>query len=299
MPLIHSSSDKALHENMKTLMSDIGKSPHVKSRAQAVAIALETQRRAGRAMGGVVGYDMGGAVPEVIQALQAGTGTLDLMQRSPALSGMVNPQMPTQPGMSMPNANPITASLMARGGVANLATGGFNVGKTANLTSPWQERAEDRRLHVGPILSNVPGRTDNHMGKVPSGSYVIPADIVSGRGQGNTIAGAHALQQMFKMGPYGSSPGRISHGSGAPRPPRPPHFAMGGIADQGGARGEGDDDLVPVNLAGGEIVVPPENLRAVVHPNLDEAHRIMDAWVLHERKQLRNTLAKLPGPAKD
>ena len=69
---------------------------------------------------------------------------------------------------------------------------------------------------------------------------------------------------------------------------------------EGGVRE--DDSIgqpVPVDLAGGEIVVPPENLMEIIHPNLDQAHRIMDAWVLHERENLRKTLAKLPGPAKD
>jgi len=52
MPLIHSKSPYALHENISTLMHDVGKSPHVQSRKQAIAIALETQRRAGKAGGG-------------------------------------------------------------------------------------------------------------------------------------------------------------------------------------------------------------------------------------------------------
>ena len=47
MPLVHGKSEKALAQNMRTLHADIGKSPHVQSAKQAVAIALETQRRAG------------------------------------------------------------------------------------------------------------------------------------------------------------------------------------------------------------------------------------------------------------
>lgn len=52
MPLIHSKSQAALKQNMRTLNADIGKSPHVQSRKQAIAIALETQRR-GKAIGGL------------------------------------------------------------------------------------------------------------------------------------------------------------------------------------------------------------------------------------------------------
>jgi len=84
------------------------------------------------------------------------------------------------------------------------------------------------------------------------------------------------------MGPYGVKPLPIKAGGR--------HRAAGGAAE--------DEQEVPVrvNLAGGEIVVPPANLQDVVHPNLKNAHKIMDQWVLNERKTLRKTLAKLPGP---
>jgi hypothetical protein len=55
MPLIKSGSDAARQTNIRTLMGEVGKSPHVQSRQQALAIAYETQRRAGRAEGGPVG----------------------------------------------------------------------------------------------------------------------------------------------------------------------------------------------------------------------------------------------------
>lgn len=81
--------------------------------------------------------------------------------------------------------------------------------------------------------------------------------------------------------------------------PRPPTL---GKMMSGGGKGGTDKHVgtpVPVKLAGGEIVVPPENLMQVVHPNLKTAHEIMDKWVVLERKKLRKTLAKLPPPAKD
>ena len=39
MPLIHSKSDSAFKANVRSLMHDIGKSPHVKDQKQALAIA--------------------------------------------------------------------------------------------------------------------------------------------------------------------------------------------------------------------------------------------------------------------
>lgn len=52
MPLDHSKSPAAFKTNVRTLMHDVGKSPHVKSREQALAIAYSTARRAGAKMAG-------------------------------------------------------------------------------------------------------------------------------------------------------------------------------------------------------------------------------------------------------
>lgn len=48
MPLIKSKSKAALKKNIGTLMGEVGKSPHVQSQKQALAVAYSTQRRAGR-----------------------------------------------------------------------------------------------------------------------------------------------------------------------------------------------------------------------------------------------------------
>src|SRR5882672_5940963 len=52
MPLDHSKSPGAFRTNVSTLMHDVGKSPHVQSREQAIAIAYSTARRAGAKMAG-------------------------------------------------------------------------------------------------------------------------------------------------------------------------------------------------------------------------------------------------------
>jgi hypothetical protein len=46
MPLLHSKSNKAREQNVKTLIGEVGKSPHVQSKKQAIAIAYSEQRRA-------------------------------------------------------------------------------------------------------------------------------------------------------------------------------------------------------------------------------------------------------------
>ena len=63
-------------------------------------------------------------------------------------------------------------------------------------------------VHTGPIHSSVAGRTDHLPMHVPHGSYVLPADIVSGMGEGNTAAGFKVLRRTFGGTPYagGSAP---------------------------------------------------------------------------------------------
>jgi hypothetical protein len=102
----------------------------------------------------------------------------------------------------------------------------------------WMMHQASRNLHYeGMIKSGVPGRTDKLPMSVPSGSYVLPADIPSALGQGNSIAGGHILQKMFSSGPGGMPLPKM--GGGRPnmprlnlRPQRMPKspFASGGSA---------------------------------------------------------------------
>ena len=99
--------------------------------------------------------------------------------------------------------------------------------------------------HEGMINSSIPGRTDRLPMSVRSGSYVLPADIPSALGQGNSMAGGKILQKMFSSGPYGMAPMSGGRGSGQPkmswmRPPSMPRTGipgamprMGGLADGG------------------------------------------------------------------
>lgn len=180
---------------------------------------------------------------------------------------------------------PGSGNLVSAVGVCASRAAGGTVSRAAGMSKP--------RLHMtkGTLLSAVPGRTDAHFTHVPSGSYVIPADIVSGRGEGNTIAGAAALHKLFRMGPHSGV-----HPTGASGEFKKfLKLSKGGTAASNGAH---VGKPVRVNLAGGEIVVPPENLMSTVHPNLKTAHDAMDKWVLSERDKLKRTLAGLPGPVK-
>jgi hypothetical protein len=326
MPLIHSGSKEALHKNMHVLMGEIGKSPHVKSRAQAIAIALETQRRNRAAGGGVAGYDMGGGVDPVNAVITALTQGAQQTTSGTSGMGSTNPAAPSSPQQTMattpaptpampqppvaspaatsapvgtnpavgvaPAVNPMQKPLMARGGVPGLATGGFDMAHGPMLRPSWEERSAARNLMHGPVLSSVPGRTDNHQVQVASGSYVYPAAHVAAVGHGNTLAGMNIISRMYGMGPYGTAAPKMGHASiPHPRPPKMPTFR------DGGSHGAEGFVPVPVNISGGEVVVPPW---AIIrkHGSLKAGHAAMDKWVMETRKKEIKTLRKLPPPAK-
>lgn len=130
-----------------------------------------------------------------------------------------------------------------------------------------QKRADGGAVHAGPILSSVPGRTDNHPMDVASGSYVMPADHVSSLGEGNTSAGMEVLQHM-----------------------------LGGLGADGAESQPGQP--VPINAAGGEFVISPHVVAAIGGGDIARGHKMLDEWVLMNRKKHIRTLSKLPGPAK-
>lgn len=148
--------------------------------------------------------------------------------------------------------------------------------------------------HEGMLNSSIPGRTDKLPMKVKAGSYVLPADIPSALGQGNTMAGGEILKKMFNSGPYGLS--TMKGGGGGRRGKK--LFAEGGEAEaEVGAEG-GEDDHVPIIAAGGEYIIPPEVVQDIGHGNMKAGHDVLDKFVLKIRKHHIETLKKLPGPKK-
>lgn len=197
-------------------------------------------------------------------------------------------------------------SARANGGRSPAAFGGMQ-------NPPWYAREEERGASksYGLVGSSIPGRTDRHPVDVPAGTYVLPADVVSGLGEDNTLAGAKIIDQMMSTNPYGIRGSQIRHGSGPPRPPTGyastegvPPFAKGGATHQN----------VPIIIAGGEFLIDPDKIAH--HPmlgNLDPAkasdpeayqaalkngHNILDEFVKQTRKKKIKTLQKLPGPKK-
>lgn len=152
-------------------------------------------------------------------------------------------------------------------------------------------RADGGGVFHGPIVSEVPGRTDRHNMDVAAGSYVIPAESVSHLGQNNTLAG---LKHLKDIGPHGIR--KLAHAAkGAHEIIRKHRLkrALGGSA--------GDDTGHPIGVvtAGGEHVLSPEDVKIIGDGDVTLGHRLMDNWILQNRKDHIKTLSKLDGPSKD
>jgi hypothetical protein len=127
------------------------------------------------------------------------------------------------------------------------------------------------KLHTGAIKAPVAGRTDHLPMHVPSGSYVIPADIVSAIGEGNTEHGFSIIDYMTKQ-----------------------RMASGGDVNE-----MDQANSVAIVAAGGEYVIPPDAVRGFGNGDLDAGHKALDDWVKSERATTIATLQKLPPPRKD
>lgn len=137
-------------------------------------------------------------------------------------------------------------------------------------------RATEPIASGGFLHSAIPGRTDRLAINVAHGSHIIPADVVSSLGQGNSLAGARhldmtlrALPQVFKRG-----------GHVAPSPP---------------PRVKGHE---PILAAGGEYIVPPEEVVRVGEGDRDKGHKRLDKMIVSIRRKEAKRMLKLPPPKK-
>lgn len=149
----------------------------------------------------------------------------------------------------------------------------------------------------GLFPTSGPGRTDNIPTLVPGDSHVIPADIVSGLGEGNTLNGASLLDKMFDGI-------KQQHArSNAPRVYNPSHNvgigqAASNLAHGGFAHGgkEHYGDRVKIIAAGGEYLVHPDTVRAIGGGDIEKGHQAIDHFILLRRKMHIEHQKKLKPP---
>ena len=161
------------------------------------------------------------------------------------------------------NAQPNIGALLGMlGGRMGFAPGG-------SIPDTMME-ATDAKIHSGAIDSAVAGRTDHLPVHVASGSYVIPADIISGMGEGNTAAGFKVAKRIF------AAPAGMGHNMQA-----------------------GPTEAVPVVVAGGEYILTPVEVVHIGEGSLEDGHRTLDEFVKEYRAKTVKTLEALPGPKKN
>ena len=169
--------------------------------------------------------------------------------------------MPLKQGYSQKTISSNIAEMMRAGHPQNQSI-------AAALSTARKSRATggaaSEKVYVGPIHSSVAGRTDHLPINVPSGSYVLPADIISAMGEGNTMAGFRAANKVF------------------------------------GTQEVGEETPTEVIVAGGEYIIDPRNVAARVGGgDMAIGHKNLDDFVHKYRELTVQTLKKLPGPKSD
>lgn len=168
----------------------------------------------------------------------------------------------------------------------------------------------------GFLHGTTPGRADSVQTSAPGGSYIVPADVVAGLGEGNSLAGAKVMDSILSTGPRGVSLPRGGGGRGAPRPPSPVREAAkgGGITlfpERRAAGGVKGGNETPVLLSHGEYCIAPHHCERLgtlkdggkiipEHPEVRQkrGHKLLDAWVVQQRKKQIAKLKALPPPVK-
>lgn len=298
MPLQHGSSRGVVSSNISELVHS------GRPQRQAIAIALSEARRHPHARGGIIGYQIGGGMPMGMGQGPGEEGIIQQLAQLPtekleelASSGMAGPQAGiVQRVLQMRHMQPMMGPSQPQpGAIPTMQSGGV---------PDWEESsklaAHTGHVTTGFIHSPIPGRTDLINAQPPVGAYVIPADVISGIGEGNSLAGAAFIQHALGSGPFGVPlPPRRGGGVGIPRPP--PRFTeplLGPAAARGGRTKEKEGDPTPILAAGGEYVVSPEIVRAWGGGNLKKGHDVLDAWVVRKRREIAKEMLKLPPPKK-
>jgi len=171
------------------------------------------------------------------------------------------------------------------------------------------KRAEGGGI-TGPLLGTTDGRADDIDTSVPNGSHIIPSDVVSSLGEGNSVAGAAKLSKMFPNSAKPKAPSIKMASSRIPNMPRIPQQSIPRIPKMphtlrmrhmpGSPRGlmaGGHSSKVNVKLSDGEFAIHPHDVQHVAGDgDLERGHRALDAFILHVRHADIERRKHLPGP---
>lgn len=253
------------------------------SRSEGGGVAISPKRR--DEGGGITDPMAGGALAPSPQTMNP--MTQGMIQRYASMAPERLRELAVMMGGS-PQAQIIQRVLQQKRMAPALADGGM----TPNF-SPWWTRSQERAETSGAgatgfLHGSTPGRADEILTTAPAGAHVIPSDVISGLGEGNSLAGAKAMEHIIRTGPGGVQMPRGGGGHGFPRPPGVPHQASGGsVVEQ-----------TPVALSHGEWVASPEDVLRWGNGDAKLGHRIFDHFIVEMRKLIIKTMKALPGPVR-
>lgn len=201
---------------------------------------------------------------------------------------------------TMPEWLTALLAFFAKGGAVPGYADGGDVSKMPGMMK--QSGSAETYHHSGLLNSSGPGRTDTINTNVPAGAYVIPADVVSGLGEGNTLAGSAVIDKMFGTAPYGIRSPKINRGR-LPSPPsdisrtEPNPSVDTSFIDSAGKYAKGGDakSKAPVVVAGGEHVLSPQQI-INKFGSLRRGHKILDEWVVQTRQKTAKEMMSLAPP---
>ena len=250
---------------------------------------------------------------EFASRVPPGTPQGQIIQRALQMR-LMNPQaaaaqpQPQEAPAAIPTAQPMPGGPGVRRGGRVRRQGGGPLGMSLSMASPWWERSEERNMDAGFLHGSTLGRADQISTSAPGGSYIVPADVVSGLGEGNSLAGASVIDKMLHSGPHGISMPRMERGPGPPRPPSARMPSDMGFKRAGGVPRGATGSRTPVKLSHGEYEIGPDDVHRIGRrflirsgqygDPLHTGHKILDAWVIQERKKNIGKLKKLPPPVK-
>lgn len=178
----------------------------------------------------------------------------------------------------------------AAGGRVSRRAGGGGMSPSMDFPSWTRMQAHGEDTHPSGLIPGMGGgRQDNVAMNLAPHSHVIPADVVSGLGSGNTGAGASNLESALHTGPFGTSLPKVPRAPKMSAAPRMPKLAKGGGAESG----------VKTLVSSGEYIVHPDDVRRIGGGDFDKGHDWLDRFIVHSRKQIIAHQRKLPPPVKE
>ncbi len=209
MPLVHSSSKAALKTNIGTLMHEVGRSPHVKSPAQALAVAYSVKRRS-RAGGGLTPFKAPSMNPSFATKAEAHG-----MHAGPILSAVAgrtdhHPMNVAAGSYVLPSDH--VSSLGQGNSVSGMAVlnhmfggaGPYGVGRDVGIKHGAGAPAVPKlgKLASGGASDSGGARGDGSGSPTPimaaGGEYVIPPHVVTAIGSGDIKRGHAILDHWVK-----------------------------------------------------------------------------------------------------